>query len=80
MKNPPSPSFSITPSIFGLLKSLDLTSVDLNPNMTTLVPPITGWEIMVYDPVVAEPRFRENKCLNWLKSVMNQKRRKLEKT
>ena len=57
MGNPPSPSFSITPSIFGFLKSLDLRSVDLNPDMVPLVHPITGWEIVMYEPVVVESRF-----------------------
>jgi len=80
MENPPSPFFSITPSIFGFLKSFDLRSVDLNPDMVPLVHPIAGWEIVVYDPVVAKSRLRGNKCPNWLKSLMNQRRRKLEKT
>ena len=59
-KNTPSPSFSINPSIFGFLKSLDLRSVNLNPNMVTLVHLIAGWEIVVYDPVVAKSRLRGN--------------------
>ena len=62
MENTPLPSFSITPSIFGFLKSLDLRSVDLNPDMVPLVHPITGWEIVVYDPVVAKSRLRGNEA------------------
>ena len=62
MGNPPSPSFSITPSIFGFLKSLDLISVDLNPDVVPLVSPSTGWEIVVYDLVVAESRLRGNEA------------------
>jgi len=56
MENTPSPSFSITPAIFGFLKSLDLRSVDLNPDMVPLVHLITGWEIVVDDPSVAESK------------------------
>ena len=62
MENPPSPSFSITPSIFGFLKSLDLRSVDLNADMVPLVHPIMGWKIMVYDPIAAESRLRGNEA------------------
>ena len=60
MENTSSPSFLITPSIFGSLKSLDLRSVDLNLDMVSLVHPITGWEIVVYDPVVAVSRLKGN--------------------
>jgi len=60
MENTPSPSFSITPSIFGFLKSLDLRSVDLNPDMVPLAHLITGWEIVVYDPSVAESKVGGN--------------------
>jgi len=60
MGNTPSPSFSITPSIFGFLKSLDLRSVVLNPNMVPLVHPTTGWKIVVYDLSVAESRVGGN--------------------
>ena len=69
MESTPSPSLSITPSIFRFLKSLDLRSLDLNPNMVSLVHQTTGWEIMVHDTIVAESRLRGNKCPNWLKSV-----------
>jgi len=62
MEKTPSHSFSITPSIFGFLKSLDLRSVDLNLDMVPLVHPIMGWEIVVYDPVVAESRLRGNEA------------------
>jgi len=55
MENPSSTSLSITPSIFGFLKSLDLRSVDLNPDMVPLVHLITGWEIVVYDPMWPSP-------------------------
>jgi len=56
MENTPSPSFLITPSIFGFLKSLDLRSVDLNPDMAPLVHLIMGWEIVVDDLSVAESK------------------------
>ena len=62
MESTPSPSFSITPSIFGFLKSLDLRSIHLNPDMAPLVNTSTGWEIVVYDPVMAEPRLRWNEA------------------
>jgi len=55
------PSFLITP-IFGFLKSLDLQLVGLNLDMVPSVNPITGWEIVVYDPAVAESRFEGNKA------------------
>ena len=56
MENTPSPSFSITPFIFGFLKSLDLQSVGLNSNVMPTVHLITRWEIVVYDPVMAASR------------------------
>jgi len=62
MENTPSPSFSITSPIFGFLKSLDLKSADLNPDMVPLVHLIAGWEIVVYDPVVAESKLRGNEA------------------
>jgi len=52
----PSPSFSISPSIFGFLKSLDLQSVGLKTDVIPFVNPITGWELVVYDLRVAESR------------------------
>lgn len=61
IENTQSPSFSITPSVFGFLKSLDLHSVGLNPDMIPSVYPIMGWEIVVYDPVVAESRLGGDK-------------------
>ena len=60
MENTPSPSFSITPSIFGFLKSLDLRSVDLNLDMVPLVHLIRGWEIVADDPSVAESKVGGN--------------------
>jgi len=35
--------------------------VGLNPDMIPSVNPITGWKIVVYDPVVAESRLRADK-------------------
>ena len=52
METTPLPSFSITSSIFRLLKSLDLQSVGFNLNMIPSIHPIMGWEMVVYDPVV----------------------------
>jgi len=56
MENTPSPSFSITPSIFGFLKSLDMKLVGLSSDVMPTVHPITGWKIVVYDSVVVESR------------------------
>ena len=67
MENTSSPSFSIT-TIFGFLKSLDLHSVGLNLDMILSVNPITGWEIVVYDPIVAEPRLGGDKTESVRKS------------
>ena len=50
------PSFSITPSIFGFLNRLDLQSLCLNPNIIPSIHLITGCKIVVYDPIVAESR------------------------
>ena len=61
MKNTPSPSFSITLSIFGFLKSLDLHSEGLEPDMIPSVNSITGWELVVYDLVVAESKLGGDK-------------------
>ena len=61
MENTPSPSFSITLFVFGFLKSLDLNLVGLNPDMISSVNLITGWEIVVYDPVMAESRLGRDK-------------------
>ena len=43
----PSPSYSINPSRFGFLKSLDLQSVGLDREVIPIVNPITGWELVV---------------------------------
>ena len=48
-----SPPISITPTNFGFLKSLDLKSVGMSLED---VPSIMGWELVVYNPVVAESR------------------------
>jgi len=61
IENTPSPSFWITPFVFGFLKSLDLHLVGLNPDMMPSINPITGWEIVVYDLVVAESRLGGDK-------------------
>ena len=42
MENTPSASCLITPSVFGFLKSLELHSVGLNPDMIPSVSPIMG--------------------------------------
>jgi len=41
-----SPSFSVTPSIFKLLRSLDLQLMGWNLDMVPSIKPIMGWEIM----------------------------------
>ena len=48
-----SPPISISPAIFGFLKSLNLKSVGKGLDD---VPPVLGRELVVYDPVVAESR------------------------
>ena len=50
---------SITPTIFGLLKSLDLKSVGMSLENVSLV---MGWELVVYDPVVADSRLVRNEA------------------
>jgi len=44
------------------LKSLELKTVDLNPDMVSLVHPAAGWELVIYDPVVAESRLKGNEA------------------
>jgi len=56
MENTPSSCFSIAPSIFGFLTSLDLKSVGLNSDVIPTIHSITGWEIVVNDLVVTESR------------------------
>ena len=45
------PSLSISPTIFGFLKILDLRTMgkDLGD-----VPPVFGWELVPYDPIMVE--------------------------
>jgi len=47
-------SYSISAPIFEFMKSLDLRSVVLNPRMIPSVNPITGWELVEYNPTKIE--------------------------
>ena len=51
--------FSIIPSIFGFFKSLDLGIVGMKREELPSVNPITGWELIVYDPSVARSKLDE---------------------
>ena len=71
MDTTPSPSFSITPFIFGFLKNLDLQSVGLSlgslTDLLTFVNPpqkVTGKEIVVDDSILAEPREVGNESMS----------------
>ena len=59
MNLPPSPTYSMPSSLYGFLRSLNVRSVGLNPTTVSIVNPINGWALVVYEPPIIELVTRE---------------------
>ena len=56
----PAPTYGLFPFIFQFLKSVDLRSIEIELGVIPPVKSVLGWDLVLYESHMTEPKFSEN--------------------